>query len=468
MNIKLRFLGAARQVTGSKYLLEVDQRRILIDCGMYQEWKLKTRNWQPFAVPLDSIDAVLLTHAHLDHSGWLPRAVNQGLKARIYCTDATAALAQIVMLDSAKLQVEDTEFKKGRHQREGRNVDHPVVPLYDEEDVKQTLPLFQRVGYATPVEVLPGVRATFYEAGHILGSTMIKVEVTSGSEQRTLLFSGDVGRWDKPIINDPTTFEQADYVIVESTYGDRTHGDSKDLLDQFAGVINDTVKRGGNVVIPAFAIGRTQELLYELNELLNHDKIPHLTVFIDSPMAIRVNDVFTSHAELFDDETKKLLAEHLSPFEIPTLKVCRTAGESKAINYIRGTAIVIAGAGMCTGGRIKHHLEHNITRPESTILFVGFQAADTLGGQIQAGAPVVRLHGQEFRVRARIETIHGFSAHADRDELMRWLGALKQPPRQLFVTHGEDKTAQSFAAYVAEKKGWQTLAPTLDQTVVLN
>ncbi|MBN2361993.1 MAG: MBL fold metallo-hydrolase [Deltaproteobacteria bacterium] len=468
MNVKLSFLGAARQVTGSKYLLEVDGHRLLIDCGMYQEWKLKTRNWQPLPVPPDSIDAVLLTHAHLDHSGWLPRAVNQGFKGPIYCTNATAALAQIVLLDSAKLQAEDTEFKRRRHQREGRQVDHPVVPLYDEEDVKQTLPLFRRVGLDRPVEVAPGVRATFFEAGHILGSTMIQVEVTSGNQQRTLLFSGDVGRWDKPILNDPTSFAEADYVIVESTYGDRLHSDGGELLDLFANVINDTNQRGGNVVIPSFAIGRTQELLYYLNELLHGDRIPNLAVFIDSPMAIRVNDVFTRHAELFDDETKKLLAEQLSPFEIPTLKLCRSAGESKAINHIRGTAIIIAGSGMCTGGRIKHHLEHNITRPESTVLFVGFQASDTLGGNIQAGTQVVRINGQEFRVRARIETLHGFSAHADRDELMRWLGSLQRPPRQVFVTHGEDKTAQSFASHLAERKGWRALAPKLDETVELS
>ena len=459
MSIGLRFMGAAQNVTGSRYVLETAEATVLVDCGLYQERELRERNWAPFAVPPQSIDAVVLTHAHLDHCGLLPKLVREGFRGPVYCTAATAEIAKIVLLDSAKIQEEDAEFKRRRHRREGRKGTHPEIPLYTVEDAERALPLLSPVRYEEKVDVAKGVEAIFHDAGHILGASAVSVRATDGSMTRTVLFSGDVGRWDRPILRDPTSVEEADYVVVESTYGDRLHGETDDIGGQLAEVVNSTWEAGGNVVIPSFAIGRTQEVLYYLNELLLKNTIPHLMAFVDSPMAIRVTGVFRSHPELFDEEMTELLRHRESPFDFPGLKLVRTVPESKAINHIRGTAIIIAGSGMCTGGRIKHHLVANISRPESTVLFVGYQAFGTLGRQIVDGAKKIRIQGKEHPVRAGIAQISGFSAHADRDELLRWLGGLKKPPRHVFVTHGEPEAAKSFAALLRERNGWQTSVP---------
>jgi metallo-beta-lactamase family protein len=468
MTCKLRFLGATRNVTGSKVLLEADGARVLVDCGMYQEWHLKKRNWRPFPVDPSSLDAVLLTHAHLDHCGLLPRLVADGFKGRIFGTHATAGIARIVLLDSARLQEEDADFKRRRHQGEGRKVQHPEVPLYTEDDVLQTVPLFAPVRYAETVEVADGIEATFFDAGHILGSSMIEVKVRRSGEARSIVFSGDIGRRDKPILHDPSSFDAADYVVMESTYGNRCHGDEGDIDEAFAQIIQSTRDVGGNLLIPAFAIGRSQELLYRLNTLQLEKRVPRLPVFVDSPMAIHVNEVFQANPQLFDEEMHAHLRSGESPFSFETLHMCRSVAESKAINHIRGSAIIIAGSGMCTGGRIKHHLVHNITRPESTVLFVGYQAAGTLGRTIADGATEIRILGQEHRVRARIAQIHGFSAHADRDELDAWVGTLRRPPRQVFVTHGDEEAAVAFAGFLHEKRGWTATAPTLDEVATLD
>jgi metallo-beta-lactamase family protein len=458
--MKLRFLGAARNVTGSRYLLDAGDMRVLIDCGMYQERDFRARNWEPFPVPPDSIDAVLLTHAHLDHSGYLPKLVKDGFEGKIFTTRATADIAKIALLDSAHLLTEDMEFKKNRHEKEGREGPHPYVPLYEEKDVKATEPLFSDVEYRETVEVAGGIEACFYDAGHILGAAMIKVTVSQSGKPTTLLFSGDVGRWDKPILNDPTRFDEADYVITESTYGDRLHEDSEQVIDEkLCDVINSTRERGGNVVIPSFAIERAQEVLYRLNTLLLSDCIPHTMVFLDSPMASKVTEVFKHYPELYDEEMSQLVREGNSPFRFPSLKLVTTVRDSKAINHIRGTIVVIAGSGMCTGGRIKHHLAANLSRPESTVLFVGYQARGTLGRVILDGAEEVRILGQKKQVRAKIVEIDGFSSHADRSELMDWLSSLKKPPRHVFVTHGEEEAAISFAKLIGEEKGWKATAP---------
>ncbi|HEX29918.1 TPA: MBL fold metallo-hydrolase, partial [Candidatus Poribacteria bacterium] len=445
MQVKLSFLGAAQNVTGSRYLLEFNGHKILVDCGLYQERELRGRNWDPFPVPPNTIDAVLLTHAHLDHSGLLPKLVREGFEGRIYCTAATSEISGIALLDSAHLQEEDAEFKRKRHKREGRKGPYPEIPLYTSEDARATFPLFHPVRYGESVQLGDGIEASFHDAGHILGSSMIKIDLSRNGWRRTILFSGDVGRWNKPILRDPTLFDEADYVLVESTYGDRLHEDPEDVEDMLADAVNLTWKAGGNVVIPSFAIERAQEVLYHLNELLLQDRIPHLMVFVDSPMAISVTEVFGHHPELFDEEMIELIRRRESPFDFPGLKMVRKVEESKAINHIRGTVIIIAGSGMCTGGRIKHHLVSNISRPESTILFVGYQAVGTLGRQIVDGAREVRILGRIHPVRARIVQINGFSGHADRDELFRWLSGLKGKPRHLFVTHGEPESAHSFA-----------------------
>jgi metallo-beta-lactamase family protein len=467
MQIKLKFLGAAQNVTGSRTLLEADGVRILVDCGLYQERALRDRNWDPFPVPPDTLDAVLLTHAHLDHCGLLPKLVREGFRGRIYCTAATSEIARIVLSDAAHLQEEDAEFKIKRHKREGRRGSYPEKPLYTVDEAKASFPLFSPVRYEEPVEIDYGIKAFFYDAGHILGSSMIQVKVSRNGEERTILFSGDIGRWDKPILRDPTIFDQADYVLMESTYGDRLHEDPKDIDELLADAIDATRRAGGNIVIPSFAVERSQEILYRLNELLLEDRIPHLLVFVNSPMAISVTEVFRHHPELFDEEMMDRIRRRASPFDFPGLKMTRTVDESKAIHHITGTVVILAGSGMCTGGRIKHHLVHNISRRESTILFVGYQAAGTLGRQIVDGAEEVRILGRKYRVRARVAQIHGFSAHADRDELFRWVSGLRNPPRHVFVNHGEPESASRFADFLKEKMGWEVSMPKYQDEAVL-
>jgi metallo-beta-lactamase family protein len=474
----LRFFGAARNVTGSSYLVEHRDRRFLVDCGLYQERKYRERNWAAFAVDPGSIDAVLLTHAHLDHCGLLPKLVREGFSGPIYCTPATAAIARIVLLDSARIQEEDAEYKRRRHEKEGRTGPHPEEALYTEEDAERTLPLFRSVGYDTPIPVADGLSASFFEAGHILGSAMIRLQLEGGSAasagsrgpggRRSIVFSGDIGQWDKPIIEDPTVFTAADYVVMESTYGDRTHEDPGEVEDLLAEAVNTTHRAGGNLLIPSFALERTQEVLYHLNRLLQANRIPHLVVFVDSPMAISVTEVFKDHPELFDDAMQEMMEAGHSPFSFSGLQMTRSVQQSKAINQIRGTSIIIAGSGMCTGGRIKHHLVHNIYRKESTILFVGYQAEGTLGRQILSGAREVRILGQNWRRKAYIRRISGFSAHADQPALLRWLGGLKRPPRKLFLTHGEAGAIQTLAGKIEQEKGWKPLAPEYGQRFELD
>jgi len=467
MQSRISFLGAAKNVTGSRHLLEVDGRRILVDCGLYQERQFRGRNWEPFEVPPGSIDAVLLTHAHLDHCGLLPKLVKEGFSGKIHCTDATAELAKIVLLDAAHLQEEDAAYKRKRHQREGRTPSRPVEPLYTTEDAEATLPLFAPVNYRQPVAVDHCIEASFHDAGHILGSSIIRVRTSCDGWKRTILFTGDIGRNDRPILRDPRVFTEADYVLVESTYGDREHHPVEEVKDHLAEVVNDTVERGGNLVIPSFSIQRAQELLYFLNELLIEDRIPHVMTVLDSPMAIRATQVFKDHPEMFDEDMRKLLLNHTSPFSFQGLTMTMTTQQSKALNRVRGTMIVIAGSGMCTGGRIKHHLVANIMRPESTILFVGYQAVGTLGRIIVDGAEEVRILGQTYPVKARVERIHGFSAHADRDELLAWLKNLTNPPRGVFVVHGEAEAAEQFGQYLRDQTGWPVTVPDYKDTIVL-
>jgi metallo-beta-lactamase family protein len=468
MQIKLSFLGASRGVTGSRFRIEANGVRLLVDCGLYQERQFQSRNWDPFPVPPQSLDAVLLTHAHLDHCGLLPKLVREGFDRPIYCTAATAELAEIILLDSAKIQEQDAEYKQRRHEREGRRGPYPEIPLYTTEDAEAVKPLFSPVHYNNPIEVGPGIEASFHDAGHVLGSAMILVKVRQNGEERKILFSGDVGRWGKPILRDPSTFEEADYVLVESTYGDRLFGPVENMADELAEVIVNTIAAGGNIVIPSFALERAQEILYYLNEALNKKRIPQLLVFVDSPMAVNITDVFEDHPYLFDKEMVQLLREKRSPFDFPGLTLVRTIDQSKAINYIKGSVIIIAGSGMCTGGRIKHHLVTNITRPESTILFVGYQAEGTLGRRIVEGEKEVRILGQQYQVKAKVVQLHGFSAHADRDMLFRWLSAIEKPPRHVFVVHGEESSARSFADFVTEQTGWQTSVPDYGDEVTLD
>jgi metallo-beta-lactamase family protein len=468
MDLTLSFLGAARCVTGSRYLLDTGRARVLVDCGLQQERDLQSRNWEPLPVPPDRIDAVLLTHAHLDHCGLLPRLVKQGFRGSVFATAPTAEIARIVMLDSARIQVEDVEHKRYRHEKRGRTPPLPTVPLYTEEDAAKAGQRFTIAELGKTVRIADGVEAEFFEAGHILGSTSIRVRSGSEAEARTILFSGDIGRWDKPFLNDPAPCDGADWVLMESTYGDRLHEPEDTIESEFRDILNAAIRAGGNVVIPSFAIERSQELLYYLNRLQRAKQVPPVPVYLDSPMATRVTEVFAHYPGYLDAEMRDLIARDASPFDLASLVMARTAEESKAINAIRGTAVIIAGAGMCTGGRIKHHLVRNLPRPESTVLFVGYQANGTLGREILDGVKRVRVLGNEVPVRARVARIGGFSAHADRDELLRWAASLRRKPRGAFVVHGEPEVAEGFSRTLAERTGWQTSVPSAGDAVALN
>jgi len=466
--MRLRFLGAAQNVTGSRHLLEVNGSRILVDCGLYQERQFQDRNWEPFAVPPETIDAIFLTHAHLDHCGLLPKLVKDGFHGRVYCTGATAEIARIILLDSARVQEEDIEFKLKRHKREKRQGPFPLVPLYTAEDVEACMPLFRPVPYQQSITIGHGLAAWLCEAGHVLGSAVVKVTARQDGERRTVLFSGDIGRPNRPFVRDPAVVEEADYVLIESTYGDRVHEGSQDLKQQIAKVINATQRAGGNIIVPSFALERSQEVLYTINELLIEDAIPHLFVFLDSPMAAEIMKVFQRHQELFDPETRDFIRRHGSPFAFSGLKVTSSSDESKAINQIKGTVMVISGSGMCTGGRIKHHLANNITRRQCTIMFVGYQAAGTLGRLIVDGKKEVRILGQVYPVKAKVVQIHGFSGHADKTELLAWLKTLKRPPRRVFVVHGEAESAMHFGDFVKEQTGWPVTVPGYRDEAVLD
>lgn len=458
--MRLQFLGAARQVTGSCFFLEGNGQRLLVDCGLYQERPYLGRNWDPFPIAPESLDAVVLTHAHLDHCGLLPRLVAQGFSGQVLATTATADLLNIILTDSAKIQEEDAAYKRKRHEKEGRKGPYPVVPLYTAKDVAATLPLVREAAYGTETHLNEGVSVRFHDAGHILGSAMVEITAVENGGIRRLVFSGDIGQWDKPLVRDPSTFTEADEVIMETTYGVSGHEDPECVRDKLLDVILATQKRGGNVIIPTFAMERAQELMFHLSHLRRDGSLPgDIPVFLDSPMAIDVTEAFLRHPEYLDEEALTMFRENRSPFRFSGLTYTRTTQESIAINGRPGTSVIMAGAGMCTGGRVKHHLVHNISRPESTVLFVGYQARGTLGRQILGRPREVRIHGQMRPVRARLERIDAFSAHADRDTLEKWLGALRKPPRRVFCVHGEKDVSFGFARSLREKKGWNVIVP---------
>ena len=459
MQIKITFLGAAKNVTGSRYLVKTNGFKFLVDCGLYQERELKARDWAPFPVYPHNIDAVLLTHAHLDHCGYLPKLVKEGFDNSIYCTDATADITEVMLMDAAHLQMQDAENKKKRHERDGRRGPHPEIPLYTSEDAKACLTHLTSVPYKHSVQLAKGIDFTFYDAGHVLGAAMIEVKIEQDGQERILLFSGDIGRQNKPILNDPTFFNNADYVLTESTYGDRTLDPPESMYPKLIDVVNSTVEAGGNIVIPSFALERSQDILYYLSLAINSKKIKPIQVLLDSPMAVDITNIFNRHIDLFDDDMKALLKKGKSPFAFAGLKCMTSIEDSKAINNLTEPAIIIAGAGMCSGGRIKYHLISNITRPESTILFVGYQAVDTLGRHITDGAREVRILGQNYPVKAKIIKLNGFSSHADKDELLTWISALKKPPRQVFVVHGEETAANTYANSIRANKGWNVTVP---------
>ena len=444
----LTFLGGAGTVTGSKYLVRAVGRQLLLDCGLFQGLKpLRLRNWDRPPFDPRAIDAVVLSHAHLDHAGYLPILVRNGFRGSVHCTPATASLLPIVLRDSAHLQEEDAR----RANLYGYSKHHPAVPLYSRADVEATLPLLQTHPYGERFTAAAAFHVQFGRAGHILGSATISVDVGAHPAVR-LVYSGDLGRWGRPILRDPELVKDADILLVESTYGGRVH--AGDPAERVATIITETARRGGAVIIPSFAIGRTQELIWMIRALEDTGRLPLVSVFIDSPMAIDVTDIYCRHPEDHDIDMKLLMDQKRCPLCCRQYHLVRTAEESKALANRREPMIIIAGSGMATGGRVLHHLKRCLPDHRNTVMLPGFQAAGTRGRSLQNGARTIRIHGQDVLVRARVETIDGLSAHADRTELLRWMRGFTRPPARTYIVHGEPEGADALAAAIRSELGW--------------
>jgi metallo-beta-lactamase family protein len=445
MTAKLTFLGAAGTVTGSKYLLDVDGRRILIDCGLFQGFKqLRLRNWAPLPLRPSEVDQLLLTHAHLDHSGYLPLLVRSGFRGRVLCTDATFALCRLLLPDSGYLQERDAEFAN----RHGFSKHKPALPLYTQADAESSLERFHPVAFRKTLALGGGLSARFLYAGHILGAAMI--ELTHA--QTKIVFSGDLGRPNDIALFDPDIVESADYLIVESTYGDRTH-EALDPEDALADAIQKTALQGGTILIPAFAVGRTQSLLFHLYRLKEARRIPDLPIYVDSPMAIDATEIFSAHAQdhrLNAAEVRKIFA---------VAHYVRTIEESKKLSSQSGAKIIVSASGMATGGRVLHHLEKYAPDPRNLILFAGFQAGGTRGAAMTSGAETIKMHGKQIAVRARVQNLQMLSAHADATEILAWLRHFRSPPKMTFITHGEPGAADALRRRIGEELGWTCTVP---------
>lgn len=456
--MQITFWGAARTVSGSCYLLEHEGVRFLIDCGLFQGNKaLKERNYGDFPFDPASLDFIILTHAHLDHSGLLPKLYRLGYRHPIYASSATVGLSGVMLLDSGYIQEMEVERKNRKRKRAGQPL---LQAIYTADDAEKVQQLFSPQKYNVELSPARGIRVRLHDAGHILGSSMVEILYHEQGEERRLLFTGDLGRKNQAIVRDPAIIHRADYVVMESTYGDRLHQDDMEAeIPRFAQVVQETFQRGGNLLIPAFAVDRTQDILMLLYLLQRKKMIPTGKVFVDSPLAIQATEVFAKYPDYYDRLTKKLFHEEgKAPFVLDNLHYARTAEESKALNNIKSNAILISASGMADSGRIKHHLKHNLWRQECSVVFFGYQAHDTLGRRLVDGEKRVRIHGESVQVKAKIYNLNGFSAHADQKELLEWLGHFQEKPKQIFVTHGEE-SALSFAELVQEKLHMPALAP---------
>jgi metallo-beta-lactamase family protein len=455
--MKITFHGAAQTVTGSQHLVEVDGHRILLDCGLYQgsrkESDRRNRN-----LPFDpaSVDVLVLSHAHIDHSGNIPNLIKAGFKGDVVCTFATRDLCAAMLRDSGNIQERDVEYVNKKRLRRG---EPPVEPIYTEEDAIHALGCFLAIGYERPYTLLPGVTLTFYDAGHMLGSAMVALDFADDEgRDRRLVFSGDVGRPDTPILRDPARLDAADVVIMESTYGGRTHPPIDESEKELEQAINETYRRGGKVIIPAFAVGRTQQLVYTLNKLFHAHDIPDMPIFVDSPLAVNVTNVFRLHPEAYDRETLDYMTKEDPDgdvFGFPRLRYVRQVEQSKELNFLREPAVIISASGMVEHGRILHHVKNNIEDPRSTILIVGWQAPDTLGRSLVEGASEVRIFGETYQRRAQVRVLNGFSGHADHDGLLNWVRAFQRRPEQIFLVHGELESAEALAAGLKDDLGYK-------------
>ena len=443
--MKVTFLGATKTVTGSNFLVEGAGKKFLVDCGMYQGQATdELQNESPFLFDVSEIDFMLLTHAHIDHSGRIPKLYNEGFKNPIFATKATCDLCSIMLPDSGHIQEMEAEWKNKKRKRKGEK---EIPPIYTAEDAARCLEVFRPIKYDELIEIDPNIHVRFNDAGHMLGSSIIEIWVREDDKETKIVFTGDIGNNDIPLLSEPTMIESADFLVMESTYGNRLHIRNDEKAEEFLKIVSETLDKGGTVVIPSFAVGRTQEILYELNNLKDtiHDEefyreyetIMRAPVYVDSPLAISATEVFEDNMDLFDEETKKIMQSGDNPLEFPGLKFTKTADESKELNESHQSSIIISASGMCEVGRIKHHLKHNLWNPNNTILFVGYQAPGTLGRKIVDGAKTVKIFGEEIAVNARIEYIEGYSGHADQEWLLNFIYSFFTKPKHIFLVHGE-------------------------------
>lgn len=456
--MRIMFVGAAHEVTGSCTLIEAAGKKILVDCGMEQGIDLYEN--RPLPIPPAAVDCILLTHAHIDHSGKIPLISAQGFNGKIYATDATVKLCEIMLLDSAHIQEQEAKWQTRKSLRRGEG---EVAPLYTVEDAQRSLEKFRGCSYNNSYEIYEGMSIRFIDAGHLLGSSSIEITLTENGVKRVLLFSGDIGNINRPLIRDPQKPERADIVVIESTYGTRIHPERRDYKAQLTEICQKTFDRGGTVVIPSFAVGRTQELLFLLREIKEeglikgHDGFP---VWVDSPLSVAATNIYDGGMEeYYDEETLAIISEGRDVLKFPDLKLSVTTDESRAINFDEKPKVIISSSGMCEAGRIRHHLKHNLWRPENTILFVGYQAEGTLGSKLIGGADEIKLFGEIIHVNAHIEQMDGISGHADRDMLLDWLRNLKTPPMRVFVNHGGDTVTDMFAEQITAALGFSAVAP---------
>ena len=459
----LTFLGAARTVTGSKFLLDAGDHRVLVDCGLFQGLKeLRLRNWEPLPVGADDIHAVVLTHAHIDHSGFLPRLFNQGFRGRVFCTPGTADLCKILLPDAGRLAEEDARAAN----RHGYSRHHPALPLFTETDAFRVLSNLQPVGFERPMPVMPGVEASFVSSGHLLGSAFAVITLAgNGGPDRRIVFSGDVGRYNRPILPDPLTIDDADVLVVESTYGNRVHEPDNDA-ERLAEIVRETIAQGGKLIIPAFAVGRVEEVVYWLKKLEEGGRIPIVPVFVDSPMAVEALQYYTRRAGELDADVRAGRGE-LSSFVTTRFQTVTSPQQSADLVASRMPSIVISSSGMATGGRVLNHLKAALPNPRNAVLFSGYQAAGTRGRSLVSGAAEVKIHGGMVPVLARIEQLDSMSAHADSVELMRWLRGFRRAPEMTCLVHGELESMEAFRQTIEQDLGWRVRIPEYQETVRL-
>lgn len=458
--MKIKFCGASTGVTGSCHLLTSGEHKILLDCGQFQGGKAQDAlNYEKFPFEPSEIECVVLSHAHIDHCGRLPLLTKRGFEGKIYCTDATADLLSVMLKDSAYIHEKETEWKNRKAERAGRE---QVEPLYTIEDAEKALSLVSPILYDQQIEINSDMKIVFNDAGHILGSAITELWVTEDDKESKIVFSGDLGMEGRPILRDPTYIKKADYVIMETTYGNRIHKELGTGVDKLIEIILNTTRRGGNVVIPSFAVGRTQELIYELNRFYDSNneyrkELDKIFVYIDSPMATSATEIFRRNAQVFDEETREYILKGDNPLEFKNLKFTRSSKESQNLNFNKEPKIIISASGMCEAGRIRHHLKHNLWNPKNSIVFVGYQGQGTLGRSLVEGIKMVTLFGEEIQVNAEIHNLEGFSGHADQNGLFAWLAHFEQKPKQIFLVHGEEESKKDFAKLVNEKLSYEPI-----------